>query len=298
MTKGLQKIKFAILLALCYSQVIFACDVCSCGSSNSNNLNGGLSNNYIGLSFNFLHFSFKEGVANNSPIADDYIRTISINGQYFINNKIQINAVIPHRINSRVTSNQTVNNNGLGDITLYGLYNTLSHQKKHSLKFGAGLKLPTGKFDISITDINKTSAIQLGTGSLDVLVPIQYKFKSKKVVFNLNGTYFFKNKNSNEFKYGNQIQLNSRIGYKVNIKSNYTIIPSIGLIYDDFKASERFEIIDKRSSGNMTNANFSLQAYLNKIVLGLNYFTPLKQNLIEKEVTFVRSMGVSLNYLF
>lgn len=296
--KDLQKIKILFLL-LFVIQSSFACDICSCGASNNTNFTGGINSNYIGLSYNFVHFSYKEGIVAKSPIANDYINNLNVLGQYFLTPKIQINAIIPYRINERVASTGTVKNNGVGDATLYGLLSLLSKKSKHTLKVGAGIKLPTGSFNLESANVNQTSATQLGTGSFDVLLPVQYRLKIKDVLaFNLSATYFIKNKNKYDFKYGNQMQLNMDVSYAIPLKSNNSIIPSIGVNYDKFKPTERFKIVDKRTSGYMTNANLGIKTHLNKFVVGMNYQVPIQQNLIDREVSFEKSIGLFTYYRF
>ena len=293
----LQKISFLCLM-LCTFQSILACDICSCGASNNTSFTSGLNSNYMGLSYNYVHFTYKEGIVENSPTANDYIHTVTILGQYFITEKIQVNAVIPYRFNKREASTGTVKNNGLGDATLYGLLSLLQKESKHSLKIGAGLKLPTGTFNLQRATINQTSATQLGTGSLDMLFPFQYRYEYKKVAFSANGAYFIKNKNSDNFKYGNQTQLNFNVAYAVALKKNNTITPSLGINYDNFKPTERFGIVDKRTSGFMTNANLGLKANIDTWVVGINYQAPIHQKLIEDEVRFEKSVGVFTYYRF
>ncbi len=291
MMKGLQKINIVFLFLLGVNNS-FACDVCSCGASNSTSFTGSLNSNYIGFSYNYLHFSFREGIVDNSPIADDYINTINILGQYFVTDKIQINTVIPYRLNKREASTGNISNDGIGDITVYGLIGLLSKQSHHSLKVGAGLKLPTGTFNLQRAIANQTSATQLGTGSLDIMLPVQYKVEIKDFTFDLNGTYFIKNKNEEDFKFGNQIQLNVNTSYAIGLRKNNSITPSIGLNYDHFKATERFEVVDKRTSGYMTTVTFGARTNIKKVVVGLTYQVPIKQNLIKGEVTFKKGIGL------
>lgn len=295
--RDLQKIKFIVFLLLT-SIASFACDVCSCGASSNTSLSGGVNSNYIGLSYNFVHFTYKEGIVANSPTANDYVHTTSVLGQYFVTDKIQVNAIVPFRKNRREATTGNLKNQGIGDVTVYGLYNVLKEDSQHQLKVGTGLKLPTGSFNLQRATLNQTSATQLGTGSLDVLFPVQYKFQFKKITVNANGTYFIKNKNKQDFKFGNQTQLNANITYRLISKKTYVLEPSIGVNFDDFEPTERLGIIDKRTSGMMTNVNIGIKATVKKMVVGVNYQQPIQQNLIDGEVQFKQSVGVFTYYKF
>lgn len=297
--KGLQKIKILTIVFFTSSISLFACDVCSCGASNGSAFSGNFNGHYIGLSYNYLHFNFKEGIAENSPLANDQINLVSLQGQYKLNNKIQLNTIVPYRFNNRETTTDKASNNGIGDVSVYGLYNFFDNQSNHRLKMGAGLKLPTGTFDLQIANsTNQTSAIQLGTGSLDIMLPLQYSFHHKDIVFNVNAIYFIKNKNDDDFKYGNQTQINSQISYQWELNKKTVLVPKVGVSYDHFLATERFNIKDNSTSGYMLNTNFSLETYVSDYVVGVSYQNPITQNLIEGDVAFEKSIGVYTYYRF
>ncbi len=287
----LQKINTVIFLLL-FTSKAFACDVCSCGASNNSVFTNAIHGNFIGMTYNHMYFQYKEGISEDSPKADDYINTVTVTGQYQINDRFLVNTNVPYRFNYRNTSEEEVSIKGVGDVSITGLASVLNKNSSHTLKLGVGLKLPTGKFDLEKSESNKTSSTQLGTGSLDILLPMQYAYAWNQFSFNVNATYFIKNTNSEEFKYGNQTQINTSVAYSVPLKNNYIISPYVGLSYDDFEASERFEIIDKRTSGYMTNTNFGIQMESERIIVGVNSQVSLNQNLIAHEVTFNYGLGV------
>jgi hypothetical protein len=287
----LQNLKYSILLLL-FSVSSYACDVCSCGAANNSVFTNAIHGNFIGLSYNHMFFQYKEGVFDDSPVADDRINMVTVTGQYQINDRILINAILPYRFNYRYTSEEDISTSGLGDISVYGLISVLDEASKHVLKLGLGLKLPTGKFDLKSSQDNKTSSTQLGTGSLDVALPLQYAFGFGDFSFNLSAVYFVKNTNSESFKYGNQTQVNTSIAYAVPINKGFIMSPYVGVNYDQFKASERFEIMDHRTSGHMTNTNFGIQMETERVIMGLNSQVSLDQNLIEHEVLFKYGVGV------
>jgi len=297
--KDLQKIKQLLGVFLLLPLSIFACDICSCGASGGGSFTSDFDGHYIGLSYNYSHFTYKDGIANNSPEGNDNINLVSILGQYKLSKKIQINATIPYRFNRRETVTDKVSNEGIGDVSFYGLYSVFKEESKHGLKIGAGLKLPTGDFDLQVANSNnQTSSIQLGTGSLDVLIPLEYSYRYKRTLFNVNGMYFIKNKNDDEFKYGNQTQINTQISHKWQLSQKTFLIPKVGITYDHFKETERFDIKDKRTSGYMVNAVFSLETYISEYVIGVSYQNPLDQDLIEGDVVFEKSIGVYTYYRF
>lgn len=276
----------------------YACDVCSCGSANNSVFTNAIHGNFIGMSYNHMFFQYKEGVFDDSPLADDRINTVTVTGQYQINDRILINAILPYRFNYRYTSSEDVSVSGLGDVSIYGMISVLNEASKHVLKLGLGLKLPTGRFDLQSSQDNKTSSTQLGTGSLDVALPLQYAFNLNKFSFNLSAVYFVKNTNSEDFKYGNQSQVNTSVAYGVQVSNGLKLSPYVGVNYDQFKASERFDIVDERTSGYMTNSNFGIQLETERLIMGVNSQLSLDQNLIEHEVMYKYGMGIFAYWRF
>jgi len=294
---GLQKINSLFFLLLITAKS-FACDVCSCGAANNSVFTNAIHGNFIGMSYNHMFFQYKEGISEDSALVDDRINSIAVTGQYQINDRILVNAILPYQFNYRYASDGTASVEGVGDISIYGLVSVLAKTSKHVLKLGLGLKLPTGKFDLQSSQSNKTSSTQLGTGSLDIALPVQYAYNLGDFSFNLSAAYFIKNTNSYDFKYGDQTQLNTSIAYRIPIANSFNISPYLGLNYDKFKASERFDIIDHRTSGYMTNSNFGVQLETERVIMGVNSQLSLDQNLIEHEVMFKFGLGVFAYWLF
>ncbi|MGY5351282.1 hypothetical protein ACXGQW_01705 [Wenyingzhuangia sp. IMCC45533] len=293
----MQKTSFIILLLV--SSLNYACDVCSCGSSNASSFSGNFSGNFIGFAYNYLYFTFLENtLIDDTPIADDHINTINISGQYYITPRVLLSAVIPYRFNTRNTSFDNVSNDGLGDITVRSLISILNLESNHTLKLGVGLKLPTGSFNLQRARVNQTSATQLGTGSLDVILPLEYSVRLKDFTVNLNGNYFIKNKNNEEFKYGNQTQITSNVSYKIEVNQKTSISPSLGFSYDHFLPTSRFDIENKGTSGYMANTNFGMELNVKQFIFGANYQLPIAQNLIDKEVRFESGFGIYTYWTF
>ena len=295
--QDLTKIFFILLIS--FSTKIHACDVCGCGASNSSGFANVLGGNYIGFTYNYMHFQYIQSNANpNIPLADDHVNTLSITGQYQLTDYFQIKGTIPYRFNNRYKSTGDFSNNGLGDVSFYGLINVLNAESNHSLKIGAGVKMPTGKFDLKNSSLNQTSAAQLGTGSWDLLLPLQYNYNLNQWSINISAMYFLKGTNNDEFKFGNQTQVNVVSSYVFPLGTNTSIAPIVGASYDHFLASERFGIVDNRTNGEMLNATIGVQAETEHFVVGVNSQLPLSQNLIDNEVTFNYGIGLYTYWKF
>lgn len=292
LTNVLPKISWIfVLLINCKA---FACDVCSCGAANNSIFTNAIHGNFIGFGYDYMGFNFKEGIAINSPLGLDRIHTATLTGQFQLDDRFLISATVPYKYNTRTTTKEQLSTTGIGDVSIYGLANVLDTESNHVLKVGLGIKLPTGAFDIAVTEVNKTSAIQLGTGSFDLVFPVQYAYRKGDFSANANATYYAKGKNNKEFKYGNQLQLNVNFSYGFVLNQKFVMAPYLGISHDDFKPTERFGIVDKRSSGYMTNANIGVQLETQNYIYGLKSQLPIVQNLIDNEVLFKNSVGVFL----
>lgn len=292
--------KISIILFLLFSTNNYACDVCGCGAANSSNTQ--YSNyNYIGLSYSFMHFNYKEGIHLNSPIGIDKINSLQLTGQYFITNKFSISTIVPFQINSREASNGTEQNHGLGDVSFTGMYNVLHTESDHYLKLGFGIKLPTGEFDLIRANANNAanvSTTQLGTGSYDYMFPLQYGVQLNKLSLQLNAAYFLKTENQYYFKYGNQTQYQAKVKYNFLETETLHLDASLSVSHDDFKNSETSGSANFDTDGKMTNAILGMSCDFKKFVLGVNYQTPISQNLVNNNVTFNNGLGVYTHWKF
>ncbi|WP_157359357.1 transporter [Wenyingzhuangia fucanilytica] len=292
--------KISIVLITIFSINSYACDVCGCGAGNSSSTQ--YSNyNYFGLSYNYMHFNYKEGIHSTSPIGTDNINSVQLTGQYFITGRLSINTMIPFQFNEREASTGTVQNHGLGDISLTGLFNLFHNDDNQSLRIGVGVKLPTGKFDLIRANANNASSIsatQLGTGALDVIFPLQYAIQINDISFQANATYFYKTENKYYFKYGDQTQIQAKVSYlfKETTKASWSV--SGGVSYDKFLNSKTSGSANFNTDGVMTNAIIGLKCELQKLAIGINYQTPIDQKLVNNDVTFNRGLGIYTHWKF
>lgn len=296
--KNLKKITIVLLAIVSINT--YACDVCGCGAGNSSSTQ--YSNyNYLGLSYNFMHFNYKEGIFSNSPVGTDHINSLQLTGQYFITGRLSISTMIPFQFNERIASSGTVQNYGLGDISFTGLFNLFHNDDQHSLKLGLGVKLPTGEFDLIKANANNASSIsatQLGTGALDLIFPIQYGVQLNDVSLQLNATYFYKTENKYYFKYGDQTQVQAKVSYlfRETAKASWSV--SGGVSHDRFKNSETSGSTNANTDGVMLNGVVGLMCEVKKLVFGVNYQTPIHQKLVDNDVTFNKGLGVYTHWKF
>jgi len=256
--------KLLILLFILMSAQAFACDICGCfmGITPYYNRNS-ISLLYRYRSFNGYdgqsHFLFPNGgkffiPARNqhSPITEhngnpqDYeiYRSLEIRGKYFINSKLEINAIIPYVSNSERYNGYTSSISGIGDINLYGGYHVLQKLEnnfKQQLITGIGIKLPTGKNDFKNNEgIRYSSLMQAGTGSNDEFVYLNYLVGLGKFGASLNTSYKVNGKNKRDESIANSTTSFLNIFYTQRIGKEWQLMPSAQFFYE-YSGGEKYK---------------------------------------------------------
>lgn len=275
----------------------FACDICSCAASSATTMNMDSKSHYISLSYNYLNFKFKDGVHDNSPYGEDNIHQFNLNGQYMITNRIGVQLSVPYQKNIRNTEDGDASNIGIGDVSLNSVFTIFSHDN-HKIKTGVGVKFPTGEFNYAVATVTNTTANQLGTGSLDVNIPLEYVFTRKRLTSQIKATYFYKTENNDNFKFGNQTQIQLQASYKIIERMNHSYAINIGTSYDSYLKTEIRESEINDTDGYLLNSNLGLRYETKKVLIGANYQIPLDQDLVNGEVTFKKGLGVYTYWKF
>lgn len=290
--------KKIFLFLFVFTTNLFACDICSCGATNAGGIHSDFMKNYLGFKYVYANFSYKEGIFSNAPIAHDYINALQLQGQYFVKNKLTVNFNIPFQKNIRENSSGISSINGLGDISFFAFYNLLKTHNNHIVKIGSGIKLPTGKYSLNNGNTNQTSATQLGTGSYDYFLPIQYSYTNNSFGLKCNATHYFKGRNADQFKFGNQTQLSTKINVKVFQKSNTEFHATTLVNYDTFKENEYYDIVDYDTNGFILNGGVGLELHNNMFTLGIVYNHPIEQNILNSTMKFDNGLGIATYYRF
>ena len=156
-------------------------------------------------------------------------------------------AFIPYYENKQVDDDGTVLTHGLGDISVMGQYQVFQITKftspntstRQELWQGAGVKLPTGPFNLNMNDSTTTVAdinAQIGTGSLDFLLNGMYTINMWNYGINVSATYKINTMNGDGYKYGKKFTSNLIAFYHLSLNHN-TLTPNIGLGYEKVAAN-------------------------------------------------------------
>lgn len=287
------------------------CDLCGCSTSSGSFGFGTLSNaNFIGVRYIYQNFESKAGIFSNSPVSKEAFKTIQLWAQIPINKSFYVTANAPYQDLTRKFQGENETLNGLGDISTIGWYKLVFYKKKsskdkvdynlpreasgHSLQFGIGVKLPTGKFEEQLAD-NVNPGFQVGTGSVDGIFSLGYNYGSDKVGVNTLLSYYLKGENKNSYQFGNQFSYAVNL-YTVFPKEKMNIMPFVGLSGDVYDSIVQYDETLQDTDGNILNGSLGSELAIDKFIFGASYTLPLSQNLFGDNVESQNRFSIYLNY--
>lgn len=110
-------------------------------------------------------------------------------------------------------------------------------------------------------------------------------------------TYYFKTENKNEYKFGNQLSINSSAFYNIPFNSS-SLRPFLGASADYFAAIEQFGEELPRTNGRLLSGNVGAEYNFSTYMIGASYNVPIEQKLFDNDVTARNRLSIYINYLF
>ncbi|MEA5460839.1 hypothetical protein VB796_17400 [Arcicella sp. LKC2W] len=286
-----------IILLLCLwgtSQKTLACDLCGCGNGGSFwGIMPQSHKSFVGLRYGYR--SYDSHVKSVNLQTQEQFWKTELWARVYPLKKVQVLAFIPYNFNKQtiVKTGKQLDIQGIGDMSLlinYNLINTLTdtlqHQFHHNLLVGSGFKLPSGKYKYDYLSDSEVANpnFQLGTGSTDFTLNVFYTMRFKKWGMNSDFSYKMNSQNANEYRFGNRINSNISVIRFVNINPNLMLIPNIGFAYENAAYDVDRGIQNTRTGGEALLGSFGLESYHKKISAGINYQSPITQNLANGEL--------------
>lgn len=268
-----------------------ACDICGCGAGNS----------YIGIlpefskkifgfryRYNLLRTHIGAGGATTYLTTRETYTTAELWGGWNIGKKFRVMASLPYSINDKETQTASVSKNGIGDVSVSGYYQLINSKKNisnkllvQSLWLGAGIKLPTGKYEAADKNANNQTAnlFQLGTASTDFSVNAMYDIRLQDAGVNVAASYKMNTTNKYDYRYGNKASINGQAYYKFRIKNKVMLAPNAGALYESGHTDFDKGFAVALSGGNVVMGTAGMEVSFKKITTGFNFQTPLSQSL-------------------
>jgi hypothetical protein len=288
--------KILLVALLFFSVSAQACDICGCFmglTPYDNQSSFGLLYRY--RSFNGYrgqsHASFPSGANffipgdsrsaaltghNNDPSDYEIYRTMEFRGRYFLHQRIELNAIVPYNGNSERYNNNTSSISGIGDVNLYAGYHLIRKldQKTFNQRLivGAGIKLPTGKNNITTTyGIRYSALMQPGTGSTDGFVYANYLLGFKKFGMSVSSSYKFNGQNSDQEGIANSSTTFLNFFYTQRLNKDWQIMPSMQFFYEK-SAGETYKGV-RTGEHEMNNlmAGIGADLYFKNVALNIGF---------------------------
>lgn len=286
-----------------------ACDVCGCSLGGSYyGILPQFGKNFIGLRWSQAKFyaHMNHGAVLGEEHSNDTYRKMELWGRYYINDRIQLFAFVPYSYNSMNGTEQKIKTHGLGDVSILANYLILNtgenktRKFKHTLMAGAGIKVPTGRYDLEDNGLIVNRNFQLGTGSVDFIVSAVYTIRYQKVGLNSEAGYKINTRNNHEYLFGNQFHASTRFFYWQNIGA-VSVLPNVGAYYEQAAQHRDNEIIQANTGGNAVLLSAGLEIYYRMVSVGFTYQDPVRQKFNSDDVAEITSrdrLSVSLTFSF
>lgn len=223
---------------------------------------------------------------------------------YSINNKFNIMLSMPYQtakvhyeVVTSVTSpisDTTFSVSGLGDLILIGerVFQSESDHWLHNLKFGAGVKIPTGKYKTNELESIYHPTLQPGTGSWDGMIRGTYVgllnntfgFNSY-LSYRMNGGVEYEASGGDVvvYKFGNR--LNGAASFFFLYTSiDFRLAPNFGVYYEGYGYDRRADFNEIGTGGKSLFGTGGLDITYRNLTLQLQYQRIMAENLNDEQI--------------
>lgn len=277
------------------------CDACGCSASGGGmGFSSMLNKNFVGLRYFYQSYTSRDGVFNNSPWIDENFNTLQIWARVPVYNNVQVSVQVPYHFHNRSLTSGYQEINGLGDVTVLGLYTVYQTAAdstttySHTLQLGGGVKAPIGQYD-GANNGSVNPSFQVGTGSWDYLLAAEYIAKHNNLGLNAMANYVFKTENNQQYRFGNQLNYAATLFYMVQ-GSTFTLVPQAGLAGEVYASNSQFNETLANTKGDILFGKLGVEAGLGNFSVGLNGMLPISQNLTGGRVEANYRWSLNLNY--
>jgi len=295
----MRKFICATTIALLLSISANACEICGCGlGSYYIGMMPQFSHKFIGLRYQYRRFHTVMA-DDASQFSNDYYKTTELWAGWNIGKKWQLIAILPYNIVHQVSDDGVTNNQGIGDIAVmanYKLFDLNSNRNGRAfaqqLWFGAGIKVPTGKFNVDATDpaLVAVANTQTGSASTDFMLNAMYNVRINKLGINTSASYKINTSNRDKYSFGNKFSAGSMVYYAAK-KGAVGIMPNMGLMFENTASNSLQKVTVAQTGGHLFSASAGLELSYKKLTVGASVQLPLSQNFSNGQ-TELKSKGM------
>lgn len=256
------------------------CDACGCAAGNgSSGFESLLNPQFVGVKYFAQHYKAKENLFVNDLTQDQYFNTLQLWAKVPVTEKLGVYMSLPFHFHEKQTLQGNIRISGLGDASLLGIYQLLkSGDNTHQLNGGAGIKIPLGKFnEKGLSGVNP--GFQLGTGSWDYLMVLNYTFRKNKTAVLLNTDYTVKTENRKHYRFGNQWNYSATGFYQISGTGNLLVSGKAGMQGEVYNRNRQFGEVLPDTAGSALYGKLGFEAAFKKVSLGSEIMLPVYSGL-------------------
>jgi hypothetical protein len=245
----MRAILIALVLATSYVNVNSQACCCSTASTNYSILPN-IDNHVVGIRYSYSSYDATAYPVMNmimngeqmtmmgpGQAAVERMNTLEVFGRIKLPRRFQLSVFLPVHIMSESYTGSFQRSAGIGDASVLLQYAVFDPKKctgkpiKHQLKFGFGVKAPTGQFKMNSDGLTSTD-LEMGTGSVDFLMSAIYTLSYKKFGVNVVSAYKKDLVNSQHLWYGDKLKEGLNAFYILGPRKGISVTPTAGINYD------------------------------------------------------------------
>jgi hypothetical protein len=207
-------------------------------------------------------------------------------------------------VHQRLESERTTVIQGIGDIRLnlnYTLINfgdSVSKDWKNLLLVGAGVGLPTGKYQQrDNAQLMLPALFQIGTGAFTYQANLNHTIRYRTWGINSWLVYRLRGENELSYDFGDHASFTSTLFYWGEYKNGY-YMPNLGISYDHFGRDHQYDAERMDTGGSIWNLNLGLDLYLGRFLFSGFAQIPVSQDLPGVQPVNEASVGGGVSVFF
>ena len=275
---------------------------CCCNSSGSNySILPNLDKHVVGVRYSYASYDAtvypstsmvmsngeQMNMTGSGKPAVERMNTLEVFGRFKLPYRFQLSVFLPVHVLSQSSEGSFERSAGLGDASALLQYSVFNPAKctgkpvKHQLKFGFGVKTPTGQFKMDANGMTTTD-LQMGTGSVDFLINAVYTLTYKKFGFNVLSSYRKDLANKQQFRFGDKLREGLNAFYNVKPIKGVTILPNAGINYDHVFYNVYQKKVLSYTGGDYVSASAGLDIYYKHFALSTS-ISPMLMSVLNWE---------------
>jgi hypothetical protein len=281
-----------------YNKIILDddCDACGCAAGNgSSGFESLLNPQFIGIKYFAQHYKAKENLFVKDLTQDQYFNTLQLWGKIPLTKKLSIYASLPFHFHEKQTMQGDIRISGIGDLNVMGISQLFNSKNTfHQLNGGIGIKVPLGKFDEKgITGVNPS--FQLGTGSWDYQMVLNYKYQKNKLAILFNTDYTVKTENKKHYRFGSQWNYAAAGFYQLYRNEKVIVSGKGGMQGEVYDRNRQFNEVLPNTAGSALYAKLGFEVGYKNLSLGGEVMLPAYSNLAGGDIEAKSRFSLFIN---